>query len=211
MNLMEDYIPIFPLKLVAFPGEEINLHIFEPRYRQLITDIVQSKGTFGIAVYLDRLMSFGTEVELKEVSKVYEDGRMDIKTIGRKVFEIMTLDNPMPQKLYAGGQVMFCEDNPKVPENLYSEFLFYLRELFRLMDYAVELIPLQVNSFTYAHKIGLKIEEEYELLQMDKEVERVKYLIRHLLKVIPILRDMEAAKIKIKMNGHFKNLDPLGF
>jgi Lon protease-like protein len=211
MNNMENYIPIFPLKLVAFPGEEINLHIFEPRYKQLISDIVETKSTFGIAVYLDKLMPFGTEVELKEVSKVYEDGRMDIKTIGKKVFEIMTLDNPMPQKLYAGGQVMFLEDDPKIPENLYAEFLFYLKELFRLMNYAVDLIPLQVNSFTYAHKIGLKLEEEYDLLKMEKEAERVKYLIRHLLKVIPVLRDIDAAKKKIQMNGHFKNLDPLDF
>ena len=211
MNRMEYYIPLFPLKLVAFPGEEINLHIFEPRYKQLITDIVQQRGTFGLAVYLDKLMPFGTEVELKEVSKVYEDGRMDIKTIGKKVFEIMTLDNPMPQKLYAGGQVIFYENDPKIPENLYSEFLFYLKELFRLMNYTVDLIPLQVNSFTYAHKIGLKLEEEYDLLQIDKEAERVKFLIRHLLKVIPILRDVEAAKVKIQMNGHFKSLDPLDF
>ncbi|WP_228780073.1 LON peptidase substrate-binding domain-containing protein [Aquiflexum lacus] len=208
---METYIPIFPLKLVAFPGEEINLHIFEPRYKQLITDIVEKKTSFGIAVYLDKLMPIGTEVELKEVSKVYEDGRVDIKTVGKKVFEIITLENPMPQKLYAGGRVMFYENDQNIFQNIYSEYLFYLKELFRLMNYDIDLIPLQVNSFTYAHKIGLKLEEEYELLLMDKEEERVKYLIKHLLKVIPILRDIEAAKNKIKMNGHFKNFDPLEF
>ncbi|WP_373493866.1 LON peptidase substrate-binding domain-containing protein [Aquiflexum sp.] len=208
---MENYIPIFPLKLVAFPGEEINLHIFEPRYKQLITDIVKNKTTIGIAVYLDKLMPFGTEVELKEISKVYEDGRMDIKTIGKNIFEIITLDNPMPLKLYAGGKVQFYENDPRIPQNLYSEFLFYLKELFRLMNYDVDLIPLKVNSYTYAHKIGLKLEEEYELLKLDKEEERVKYLINHLLKVIPILREVEAAKNKIKLNGHFKNLDPLDF
>ncbi len=211
MRYMETYIPIFPLKLVAFPGEEINLHIFEPRYKQLITDIVEKKTSFGIAVYLDKLMPIGTEVELKEVSKVYEDGRVDIKTVGKKVFEIITLENPMPQKLYAGGRVMFYENDQNIFQNIYSEYLFYLKELFRLMNYDIDLIPLQVNSFTYAHKIGLKLEEEYELLLMDKEEERVKYLIKHLLKVIPILRDIEAAKNKIKMNGHFKNFDPLEF
>lgn len=211
MDCMENYIPIFPLKLVAFPGEEINLHIFEPRYRQLIADIVDHNTTFGIAVYLDKLMPFGTEVELKEVSKVYEDGRMDIKTIGKKLFEIITLENPMPLKLYAGGNVVFYENDPRISQNLYSEYLFYLKELFRLMNFEIDLIPLQVNSFTYAHKIGLKIEEEYDLLLMEKEEERVKYLIKHLLKVIPILRDVEAAKKKIQMNGHFKNLDPLDF
>lgn len=71
---MGQKLPLFPLKLVAFPGEQLNLHIFEPRYKQLIKDIETSKGTFGIAVYLDKLMPFGTEVELEEVSKVYDDG-----------------------------------------------------------------------------------------------------------------------------------------
>lgn len=210
MVYMETYMPIFPLKLVAFPGEEINLHIFEPRYKQLISDILDNT-TFGIAVYLDKLMPFGTEVELKEVSKVYQDGRMDIKTIGKKVFEIKNLDNPMPSKLYAGGKVLFSADDSTIPQNLYSKFLFYLKELFHLMNFDINLIPLQVNSFTYAHKIGLKLEEEYYLLTMDKEEERVKYLIKHLLKIIPVLQDVEAAKEKILMNGHFKNLDPLDF
>jgi uncharacterized protein len=208
---METYIPIFPLKLVAFPGEEVNLHIFEPRYKQLITDIVENKTTFGIAVYLDKLMPFGTEVELKEVSKIYEDGRLDIKTVGKNIFEIITLENPMSQKLYAGGQVIFYENDQNISQNIYLEYLFYLKELFRLMNHDIDFFPLQVNSFTYAHKIGLKLEEEYELLLMDKEEERVKYLIKHLLRVIPILRDIESAKNKIKMNGHFKNFDPLEF
>lgn len=206
---METFIPLFPLKLVAFPGEDLSLHIFEPRYKQLINDVLETDSTFGIAVYLDKLMSFGSEVKLKEVSKVYEDGRMDIKTIGVRVFEILSFDNPMTGKLYAGGRVVFKDDNIKVPESLYAKFLFYLKELFRLMNYTIELIPLQVDSFTFAHKIGLKLEEEYDLLLMDRESDRIQYLIRHLLKVIPILRDIEVAKEKIKKNGHFKNLDPL--
>jgi uncharacterized protein len=208
---MESFLPLFPLKLVAFPGEHLSLHIFEPRYKQLVNDVLETDSTFGIAVYLDKLMSFGSEVKLMEVSKVYEDGRMDIKTIGGRVFEILSFDNPAIGKLYAGGRVVYKDDNIKVSESLYAEFLFYLKELFRLMDYAVELIPLQVNSFTFAHKIGLKLEEEYDLLMMDKESDRIKYIIRHLLKVIPILRDIESAKEKIKNNGHFKSLDPLNF
>lgn len=177
----------------------------------MVNDVLETDSTFGIAVYLDKLMSFGTEVKLKEVSKVYEDGRMDIKTIGGRVFEILSFDNPTIGKLYAGGRVVYKDDNIMVSESLYAEFLFYLKELFRLMNYTIELIPLQVNAFTFAHKVGLKLAEEYDLLMMDKESDRIQYLIRHLLKVIPILRDIESAKEKIKNNGHFKNLEPLDF
>ena len=208
---MDNYLPLFPLKLVAFPGEQLNLHIFEPRYKQLIEDITATKGTFGIAVYLDKLMPFGAEVELEEVSKVYEDGRMDIKTRGKRIFEMLSFENPMKDKLYAGGNVVFYENDPRVGESQYAEFIFYLKELFRLMEYQAEIVPLQINSFTFAHKLGLNLTEEYELLQMTKESDRIKFLIGHMLKVIPVLRDIEIAKKKIQMNGHFKNLEPLDF
>jgi hypothetical protein len=206
---MSAYIPIFPLKLVAFPGEELNLHIFEPRYRQLVHDINNNGDRFGIGVYIDGFMSFGTEVELLEISKMYEDGRMDVKTIGKRVFEILTFDNPTDGKLYASGKVLFHDNNPRVTKSVYSEFLTYLKELFRLMNQNVEIRPLEVDSFTFSHKIGLKIEEEYELIKMNKEEDRLKYLIKHLMNVISVLREIELAKDKIKMNGHFKNLDPL--
>lgn len=208
---MGNFLPLFPLKLVAFPGEQLNLHIFEPRYKQLIQDSEATKGTFGIAVYIDKLMPFGTEVELAEVSKVYDDGRMDIKTRGKRVFEMLSFENPMTDKMYAGGNVVFYENDPRVGENQYAEFIFYLKELFRLMEYQTEIIPLRLNSFTYAHKLGLNLTEEYELLKMAKESERIKFLIGHLMKVIPTMRDMEIAKKRIQMNGHFKNLDPLEF
>ncbi|MCH6235543.1 LON peptidase substrate-binding domain-containing protein [Cognataquiflexum rubidum] len=208
---MGNFIPLFPLKLVAFPGEQLNLHIFEPRYKQLIKDIEATKGSFGIAVYIDKLMPFGTEVELEEVSKVYDDGRMDIKTRCKRVFEMLSFENPMADKMYAGGNVVFHDNDPRVGENQYAEFIFYLKELFRLMDFQTEIIPLRLNSFTYAHKLGLNLTEEYELLLMTKESERIIFLIRHMMKIIPIMRDIEIAKKKIQMNGHFKNLEPLDF
>ncbi|MCL6260729.1 LON peptidase substrate-binding domain-containing protein [Aquiflexum sp. TKW24L] len=208
---MDHYLPLFPLKLVAFPGEQLNLHIFEPRYKQLIEDVLATKSAFGIAVYIDNLMPFGTEVELEEVTMKYDDGRMDIKTRGRRIFEMLSFENPMKDKLYAGGNVIFYDNDPRVAENHYAEFIFYLKELFRLMEYHIEIIPLKINSFTYAHKLGLNLTEEYELMLMTKESDRIKFLTTHMMKIIPVLREIEIAKKKIQMNGHFKNLEPLDF
>lgn len=208
---MSDYLPLFPLKLVPFPGEQLNLHIFEPRYRQLIQDIKEADGLMGIAVFLDQLKPLGTEVRLQEITKVYEDGRMDIKTIGTRIFEITTFDNPKKGKLYAGGMVVYKSNILKVNKALYDEFVFFLKEFFRLIGHEVDLTSSLVNSFTLAHKIGLKIEEEYELIQMEAESDRISYLIRHLRRIIPVMRELELVKSKIKMNGHFKNLDPLDF
>jgi len=79
-------IPLFPLNIVAFPGEEINLHIFEPRYKQLINDCLDNKTTFGIPSYVKSKIDLGTETEICSITKKYPDGRMDIKTRGVKVF-----------------------------------------------------------------------------------------------------------------------------
>lgn len=208
---MNEYKSLFPLKLVPFPGEDLNLHIFEPRYKQLITDCITNKASFGIVVYLDQITPYGTEVELTEVFKTYEDGKLDIRTKAIRPFEIISFHNPMEGKLYPGGEVSFLENDPIVNEGLYSEFLFYLKEMMRLLNYDVDFSEYTISSFTFAHVLGLKIEQEFELLIMTKESDRQEYLIDHFKKMIPIMKDVEHAKEKIKMNGHFKNLDPLNF
>ena len=69
----------------------------------------------------------------------------------------------------------------------------------------------QPYSYQIAHKIGLSIEKEYELLKMPTETERQAYISAHLDKVLPVLHELERTKECIRMNGHFKNLDPLNF
>ncbi len=84
---MTNFIPIFPLSIVVFPGENLNLHIFEPRYKQLINDCITNQKPFGIPTVLkENVAEMGTLVQIKEVTKVYDDGRMDIKTEGMAVF-----------------------------------------------------------------------------------------------------------------------------
>lgn len=205
------YIPFFPLKLVAFPGEELNLHVFEPRYKELLEDVENNGTTFGICVFTDKLSGYGTEVALERIKKRYEDGRMDIQTRGLRAFKMLSFDNPVTGKLYAGGNVAFLKNEPGVTDVLHHEFIFYLKEILHLLNYEVEFDPLQVNSFTFAHKVGLRLEEELELLQMEAESSRTDFLIRHFKRMIPVIKAVESAKEKIKLNGHYKYLDPLKF
>jgi hypothetical protein len=210
-EMMIKTIPLFPLKLVAFPGEQLNLHIFEDRYKQLVADIKDEDGVFGISVYLDRIMEVGTEVKLNEVVKTYEDGRLDISTQATRTFSLIDFVNPLQGNLYAGGTVEYLENDTVAPVNLYEDFKALLNELFKLMNYDIDLLATPLNSFTYAHKIGMSIEQEYELLKLKSEGERIIFIIKHLIKIIPILKEVEEAKRKIKLNGHFKLLDPLDF
>ena len=205
------YLPFFPLKLVAFPGEELNLHIFEPRYRELLADIEEGGSCFGVCVFTDKLSGFGTEVMLEKINKRYEDGRLDVQTRGLRAFKILTFENPIEGKLYAGGEITFLKDDTKITDVLHHEFIFYLKEMLHLLNYDVQFDPLQINSFTFAHKLGLRLEEELELLQMESESERMEFLIRHFKRMIPVIKAVESAKEKIKLNGHHKYLDPLNF
>lgn len=206
------YLAFFPLKLVAFPGEELNLHVFEPRYKELLQDVEATGINFGICVFTDQLSGYGTEVILEKVKKRYDDGRLDIQTRGFRTFKILNFDNPVSGKLYAGGNVSFLKDNPAITAVQQHEFIFYLKEMLHLLNYdEVEFDPLQVNSFTFAHKIGLRLEEELELLQMESESDRTDFLIRHFKRMIPVIKAVESAKEKIKLNGHYKYLDPLSF
>ena len=86
---MTNFIPIFPLALVVFPGENLNLHIFEPKYKQLINEGHQAKKPFGIPIVIDnKLNELGGLVEITEISKTYDTGEMDIKTKGLGIIKI---------------------------------------------------------------------------------------------------------------------------
>ena len=96
---MTNFIPIFPLAIVVYPGEALNLHIFEPRYKQLINECHAAKKPFGIpAVVKDKMSEMGTLMQITEISEVYDDGKMDIKTEGVQVFRILEVINELPEK-----------------------------------------------------------------------------------------------------------------
>ena len=78
---MTNFIPIFPLEIVVFPGEQLNLHIFEPRYKQLITECFEKKKPFGIPAVIDnKLKEFGTLISIKEICKTIQNMAENILT-----------------------------------------------------------------------------------------------------------------------------------
>src|SRR5437762_401034 len=105
---MTNFIPIFPLGIVVYPGEDLNLHIFEPRYKQMITECHLSKKPFGIPpVISDHMNEVGTLMHIIEITKKYDNGEMDIKTSGQKVFRILEVIKEVPDKLYSGAIVNY--------------------------------------------------------------------------------------------------------
>ncbi len=206
------YIPFFPLKMVAFPGEQVNLHIFEPRYKQLVNECLENDSTFGIPVFNGTIMEYGSEMKVTRLIKRYESGEMDIYTQCVGVFKKVSFDEQAPGKLYAGGMVESVEQTYDHSHSQWQELKVLGKELLELLKMEEELdVELLANSFELAHKLGLSLEQEYDMLQMTHESQRQEYMINHLRRAIPLIREMETAKEKIRMNGHFQHHDPLNF
>lgn len=206
-------IPIFPLKLVVFPGEELNLHVFEPRYKQLISECKEHDLTFGIPAFIDdRIMSVGTEVQLSKIHQVYEDGRMDISTKAVDIFRIHEVLEHLDDKLYSGAVVEAYPFETEDDKTLNQEIYLKILELFKALQIEKQIPAYdQISSFNIGHFIGLNLDQEYELLQIQDEKSRQHYILQHLNQILPVARQMNRIRKKAKMNGHFQEFDKLDF
>src|SRR4051812_32916205 len=105
---MTNFIPIFPLSIVVYPGEHLNLHIFEPKYIQLINECYSEKKSFGIPAVIDkRLQDYGTVMKITEITNVMDNGEMDIRSEGNEVFRVLEVIREIPDKLYSGAIVNY--------------------------------------------------------------------------------------------------------
>ncbi len=205
-------LPLFPLQSVFFPGEKVPLHIFEDRYQQLISDCKNEAMTFGVPVYIDNTLAYGTEMELEEIMTTYDSGEMDVICHAKRIFRVVTFDNQLEGKLYAGGLVEFLENVEDGTSQQKVVVLSCISELYELMNVPFAGIPVaDYNSYTLAHKIGLSVHQEHQLLQIQMESERLSFIKAHLLATISVLQEINRTKTIIDMNGHFRNFDPLDF
>jgi uncharacterized protein len=212
---MTNFIPVFPLGIVVYPGETVNLHIFEPRYKQLINECYAEGKPFGIPTVIDnKLNEMGTLVRVTEVVKIHENGEMDIRTLGLRVFRVLELIKSVPDRLFGGAIVNYPDniEGPGKPE-LLLKVIHAIRELHLMLhiEKNFQKPDEELNAYDIAHHVGLSLEQEYELLGLLREEQRQEYIKRHLSKVLPVLAEMETLKERVKLNGHFKNLSSFKF
>lgn len=206
---MTNFIPIFPLGIVAYPGEQLNLHVFEPKYKQMVAECVAEGKPFGIpAVVEKKVMEYGTLVKVEKVEKLYDNGEMDIVTRGERVFRVLELVQQIPDKLYAGAIVSYPQNDMSVSDRLREEVLHGVRELHAILQVhkSFSKPDIELMSYDVAHHAGLSLSEEYNILHLFYEVQRLEFLKQHLHKVIPMMAEMERLKERVKLNGHFRNL-----
>ena len=211
---MINFIPIFPLGIVVYPGESLNLHVFEERYKQLINESFKEKKPFGIpSVVNNHVTEMGTLVKVTEIVQLYEDGKMDIRTEGISVFRVLEVIKKVPDKLYSGAIVDYPPNETQLKAAMMQQVISSIRELHRLLKVSKEIKKPdeQLSSYDIAHHAGLTLEEEYELLGLLREDQRLEYLKRHLNKILPMINGIENLKEKIQLNGHFRELKGFNF
>ncbi len=204
-------LALFPLQIVVFPNEDLNLHIFEPRYRQLVQDSEEHGITFGVSSYIEeQVMPIGTEVRLEEVVRKYPTGESDIRTKAIGMYQLKEFFPRLDDRLYAGGTVdRIAFDEEEDPE-VNGQILYLSRQLFGLLNVDRELpdSPHDFSTYSIAHHIGFSLEQEYQFLCTLNAPSRQALMVEHLERIIPMVRETEEIRTKAKMNGHFKNLIP---
>lgn len=204
-------LPLFPLQLVVFPSEKVNLHIFEPRYKKLIRDCEKEGINFGILPYIKgKIVDTGTELELLSIYNLKLDGSCDVKLIGKEVFHVVDFIYPNNLDEYLKGEIEILNDYPISDISFQTTLLSKLKQLFELLEIKKKLTenPEELVSFDYAHYVGLNINQELELIQIPVENDRIKYLVKHLDKFIPQVTEMHNIKKRAELNGHIKYLKP---
>src|SRR5437763_7843893 len=106
-------LPLFPLDLVLLPGVPVPLHIFEPRYKEMIKECLDQNQHFGIVrAKEEELAKIGCTAEILNVLKKYPDGRMNILAEGQKRFEILQVNQ---ERTFLQAEVFYLEDDSDVP------------------------------------------------------------------------------------------------
>lgn len=199
---MSALLPLFPLDLVLLPGAVLPLHIFEPRYKEMISECVEQKKHFGVLrVKSEGIADIGCTAEVVSVSKTYPDGRMDIVTEGRDRFELVQVDQA---RSFLRGEVLFLQDGPDEATPEEAAHAVGLRdEIIALAGEApgattARPVPL---SFQLA-ALPLDLDFKQALLSTKSEAERIRSVIAYFESALPTLRRAVHVRQSAGGNGH---------
>jgi uncharacterized protein len=204
-----NFIPIFPLSIVTFPTEIVNLHIFEPRYKQLIHECFTQTKPFGMPIVIQgKVQEFGTLMMVQDVVNKYANGEMDIQCVGMHTFSILEIVQQIPDKLYGGAIVTHMPAPTFAGAHTMPEVLALMRALHIKLQVSKQYKKPETDltSFDIGHHIGLPLQNEYELLCIPLEWQRLAYLSNFLKNSLLTLEEQRKTIDRIQLNGHFRNL-----
>jgi Lon protease-like protein len=197
-------IPLFPLEVVLFPGVKLPLHIFEPRYKDMVRDCREQNLNFGVVLAQgEELSEIGCTAEIVEIAKTFPSGEMDIITVGHRVFQVMEV---IEERSYYEAQVDYLEDEPVSPHGPSTALL----QLFERCHQAAyghhsdrgELEKAASAAFHIASELPLELSYKQKLLEIRNEEERRRSLELSLARWLQEIEQSNRARQIAGGNGH---------
>ena len=200
---MSALLPLFPLDVVLFPDMSLPLHIFEPRYKEMIGECLADKTPFGVVRAKENSVAeIGCSAEIANVIKKHEDGKLDIVVEGRQRFQIRGVNH---DRSFLQAEVSYFEDEPGAnkPSDVTRAVKLHA-EIVGLMGgeaFAPDVQEPQL-SFQLAGALPLDLDFKQTLLGLRSESERMIGLIEYFEAILPNLRRAVKVRQKAGGNGH---------
>jgi Lon protease-like protein len=200
---LESLLALFPLDVVLFPGTPLPLHIFEPRYKEMINECLEQKKEFGvIRAQETNLADVGCTAEILAVTKTYDDGRMDIVAEGRDRFELLEVNQ---ERAFLRGAILLVQDEPDRPSPAELSHAIELhRQILALANAQQDLPEGQDAALSYhlAGSLPLDLDFKQKLLSLRSEARRIQTVIEYFEGILPSLRRAIVTRRKAGGNGH---------
>jgi Lon protease-like protein len=201
-------IPLFPLDVVLMPGAELPLHIFEPRYKLMISRCLDEKLEFGMILAANQAVAgVGCTAEIVQKIRDYPDGRMDILTKGRAVFQLTDL---LDEKEYYEGTVEYPADTVLSQDAEQSAQLVQVFEKCHALLFARPWMDRASGepatlAYRMAALLPMEMEKRQALLEMRSQHERREFVLRWMERFLPMLIAQQRARERAGGNGHTLN------
>jgi len=211
----EILLPLFPLELVLLPEEPLPLHIFEERYREMIGECLRAKTSghgnqeFGVVLAKGQEISnIGCSAQIVNVTQKYDDGSMDILTVGKRRFEILLTNE---DRAFLRASVEFFDDEgsdtpgEEEAENSIQLFREIMRTLHQASEMPVHLTkPYRYLSFRLAASLPLPPELKQRLLSLRNEPERLQQVVNAMRQLLHQIVVVQEARKKAGGNGNIR-------
>jgi len=196
-------LPLFPLDVVLLPGAPLPLHIFEPRYKEMINECLAQKTPFGIIRTKEEgFVNVGCTAEIINVLKKYDDGRMNILAEGQRRFEVLQVNEERP---FLQAEVFYLTDEADLPLGAEQERAIHLHgEIMQLAGAQPEKADAAAGQLAYRLAGSLPFDPDFQqaLLEMNSEADRVRAVISFFERILPVLQQNAKAKRRAGGNGH---------
>src|SRR5437016_5142254 len=177
---MSELLPLFPLDVVLFPGMALPLHIFEPRYKEMIGECLRHDSPFGIVRAVeDGLAQIGCSAEVVTVVKRYDHGQLDIVTRGLRRFEVVELNQ---DRSFLQAEVTFLNDHSDANADARKKALDLHHSLLLMAASGQTAPPVleppdDLLSFHLISQLPVDLDFKQTILSMPSESQRLTTLI----------------------------------